>query len=276
MSEAIDATGIPAMPLEIERLKRSKTWRKCRAEPFLAFYVLNVWTGAFHGVPAGSLEDDDEALIEISQCPPLEWIRMRPLAMHGFEKRADGRLHHPIIEAVAKQAVTARDARKRTAKPAAETPQAILDAFEAFWIEYPRKIAKGAARTAYARALKKTGAEALLDSVKRFARLAAGREQRLVPHPTTWLNGERWLDGALSSVAAAITPAPSLWNGRGAALAAAIGPSAFEAWFGEAQLSADGHTITFAKSFKRDWAERTYTSQIRRVLGECRLDVQKS
>lgn len=68
--------------------------------------------------------------------------------------------------------------------------------FEGWWTLYPRKIGKGAARTAYARARKKASAEELEAAARRFAELmtAERREMRYVPHPTTWLNQERWAD----------------------------------------------------------------------------------
>lgn len=68
--------------------------------------------------------------------------------------------------------------------------------FEGWWTLYPRKIGKGAARTAYARARRKASAEELEAAARRFAALvtAERRDLRYVPHPTTWLNQERWAD----------------------------------------------------------------------------------
>lgn len=66
--------------------------------------------------------------------------------------------------------------------------------FEAFWAEVPRKIGKGAARKAYASALRKTDAETLLEAMRRFAASQAGKDAQFIPHPSTWLNAERWTD----------------------------------------------------------------------------------
>lgn len=70
--------------------------------------------------------------------------------------------------------------------------------FAAFWKAYPRKIAKGHARKAWRGAVRGRHiepkmiiltAEGFRDAVK------AGRtEQRFIPHPATWLNGERYDD----------------------------------------------------------------------------------
>jgi hypothetical protein len=72
--------------------------------------------------------------------------------------------------------------------------------FDRFWNLYPRKIGKGAARKAWATAVKRAeeGAMSILGgitvqtSLDRFDTREGGR---FIPHPSTWLNGDRWLDG---------------------------------------------------------------------------------
>lgn len=68
------------------------------------------------------------------------------------------------------------------------------DRFHEFWMEYPRKTDKGGARKAWARAVKLADPEVLVAGAKRYAAETRGREPRHVAHPSTWLNGERWLD----------------------------------------------------------------------------------
>jgi uncharacterized protein YdaU (DUF1376 family) len=63
--------------------------------------------------------------------------------------------------------------------------------FDEWWKAYPLKVGKGKARPAYAKALTKTTHEELLAAVQRCPWNA---DPRYIPHPTTWLNGERWLD----------------------------------------------------------------------------------
>lgn len=68
------------------------------------------------------------------------------------------------------------------------------DSFDRFWKAYPRKVSKGAARKAFAKA-SKTESLSLVDLLS-----AVDRYVRMKPpsldfcHPATWLNGERWLD----------------------------------------------------------------------------------
>lgn len=63
--------------------------------------------------------------------------------------------------------------------------------FDDFWEAYPRKVGKGAARTAYVKALRKTDAATILAAVYTYVAAAPTTEWA---HPTTWLNQERWLD----------------------------------------------------------------------------------
>ncbi len=70
--------------------------------------------------------------------------------------------------------------------------------FEAWWKEVPRKVGKGQARKAYRLARKKASLEELLLSIRRYAAGRDGEDPQYTVHPATWLNGERWLDGAES------------------------------------------------------------------------------
>lgn len=74
-------------------------------------------------------------------------------------------------------------------------------AFVAFWKAYPRKVDKGHARAAWVKAVKRADPQAIVAAAERFRdnpmRQARGTEY--TPHPTTWLNGERWNDEAATS-----------------------------------------------------------------------------
>ena len=63
--------------------------------------------------------------------------------------------------------------------------------FEEFWQTYPRKVGKGAARKAFTAAMLKTTASVVLQAL---ASQQFGSRERFIPHPSTWLNEERWLD----------------------------------------------------------------------------------
>ena len=73
--------------------------------------------------------------------------------------------------------------------------------FNAFWEVYPRKVGKGQARRAYKGARKKAPQETLVTTAKAYAVAVRGngKEPEFICHPSTWLNGERWLDEAVKT-----------------------------------------------------------------------------
>lgn len=90
-------------------------------------------------------------------------------------------------------------------------------AFEAFWRDYPRKLAKRVVRQKFAPALKRTDAATLLAGLATWCAYwrEAGTEEKYIPHPTTWLNRDDWdrtpppvskrnADAAAARVAAAV------------------------------------------------------------------------
>lgn len=86
--------------------------------------------------------------------------------------------------------------RLETTKPSSRQAGA-PDGFEEFWQEYPRRVGKGAALKAW----QKIRPDADLQSqILRAVRAQKNNEQwtkdggKFVPHPTTWLNQQRWLD----------------------------------------------------------------------------------
>jgi hypothetical protein len=68
--------------------------------------------------------------------------------------------------------------------------------FLAFWQAYPRRIGKGDARTAFRKASANADQNTIVQAAMAYARFVAEQkiEQKYIPHPATWLNGERWED----------------------------------------------------------------------------------
>ena len=64
--------------------------------------------------------------------------------------------------------------------------------FDAFWSAYPRKAGKRTAQTAYSKALKRATAEQILDGLMQL--IPSWTDPQYIPHPTTWLNRDGWLD----------------------------------------------------------------------------------
>ena len=68
-----------------------------------------------------------------------------------------------------------------------------IDRFELFWKQYPRKIAKPNALKAWLKIKPNDQlSQKMIDAVKQ--QKLSDREIQFVPHPATWLNGNRWED----------------------------------------------------------------------------------
>jgi len=69
--------------------------------------------------------------------------------------------------------------------------------FDDWYAVYPRKVGKGAAVRAFAKALKKTDAQTLTDALRRQLPWFESQDKPsgdFRPYPATWLNEERWAD----------------------------------------------------------------------------------
>lgn len=71
-------------------------------------------------------------------------------------------------------------------------------AFEEFWQAYPRKASKGAARTAWTKAIAKADPSVIIAAAAAY-RDDPNREDGFTAHAATWLNQERWDDEPLPS-----------------------------------------------------------------------------
>jgi hypothetical protein len=72
----------------------------------------------------------------------------------------------------------------------------VIDDFGRFWNVYPRRVSVVSAREAWAVAITKTTAQALIDAAQAYAS-DPHRDPTFTPSPANWLSGERWLDGPM-------------------------------------------------------------------------------
>lgn len=75
--------------------------------------------------------------------------------------------------------------------------------FAEFYMAYPRKVAKDAARRAFEKAAKSTDPGVIVEGARRFAADPNLPEKQYIPYPATWLNDGRWDDEALPQRSAA-------------------------------------------------------------------------
>jgi hypothetical protein len=113
----VDLRNFGYMPLELQRLRRSRTWLRCRRQPDIGFYTLNLWASSWHEIPAGSLEDDDDVLADAAMCEPEKWAVVRGDVLAGWTLCSDGRWYHrTVAEKVAEAWAAKCEQRLRTLK----------------------------------------------------------------------------------------------------------------------------------------------------------------
>jgi len=70
----------------------------------------------------------------------------------------------------------------------------IIQHFNTFWDLFPRKLGKGEAKQAFAKAVNTHGHDVVLDGLRRFVDDPNLPPKQFIPRPATWLNQERWDD----------------------------------------------------------------------------------
>lgn len=92
--------------------------------------------------------------------------------------------------------------------PSRKRSETTPEGFDAWWAQWPKKVAKAAALKAYKTALKKTDALTLGQSAAAFiaAEKRKGTAIEYIPNASTWLNQERWEDDTSTPALAAPKP----------------------------------------------------------------------
>ena len=111
-----DLQAFGFMPLDVGRLRRSKTWLIAKRRPEIGFYAMNLWMESWHQLPAGSLEPDDDLLADMAMCPPERWAEVRDDVMRGWALCSDGRLYHPVVAEKVNEAWDMRRAHSERAR----------------------------------------------------------------------------------------------------------------------------------------------------------------
>ena len=270
-SEA-DLRDFPFMPIMVQRLKRSRAWLLCKRRPELAFYLVNLWTEAWHSKPAGPLENDDLVLADAAMCSEATFAELRPDIMRGWVECHDGRLYHPVVaeqvliawerklaqRSRTEAARAARDAKRKGASSVTEDVTDVVtdskgqgqgqghldrssspgsddrartsavrslpkfpgarrtkvgpparkhpfpvDAFDRWYVAYPRKKARQDAERAFRKieAVDATPFAVLVAGIDAFRR--ENPDVAFWPYPATWLNGRRWEDETTGVAASA-------------------------------------------------------------------------
>lgn len=87
----------------------------------------------------------------------------------------------------------------------APTPDPASNRFDEFWAAYPKKVAKKKAAGIWKRRKLDKVADRIIADVKRRTTSDGEWVRGFVPHPTTYLNGDRWEDEVESETQQAVT-----------------------------------------------------------------------
>lgn len=92
-----DLRDFQFMPLDVVRFAQSDL--VALEDPQAVVAALLLWGASWHASPAGSLTDDDRTLSHLAGYgrATKEWLKVKPGALRGFVKCADGRLYHPVV-----------------------------------------------------------------------------------------------------------------------------------------------------------------------------------
>jgi hypothetical protein len=122
--------------------------------------------------------------------------RVRPTKKEEPRKNNQGSLKTLSPSDFSRDQKKKSDAKGLSGKTETETETKIkYDAFARFWQAYPRRVAKDAAKRAFAAAIKRgADAETLIAGARRYAIERQGQDHKYTKHPATWLNGGCWQD----------------------------------------------------------------------------------
>lgn len=180
----------------------------------------------FHYYTTGPLPNNDDDLATLAKCSKKQWSRVKPRIWSYFMEE-NGVLHNSrcdeeierrkyVIEQkkaagsiggkakhTLQQTLEHTLQRQSSIRPSEPEPESSTttsnplcanahDAFDEFWQAYPSKKDKKKARKAWTK-INPENLPAILEAIK----VQSETDQWLrgfIPHPTTWLNGERWQD----------------------------------------------------------------------------------
>jgi hypothetical protein len=162
----------------------------------------------------GGTDEDDNLQTLCGPCNSRKGNRLRQQRHRDNGRNAQGALLDRDAETDGSRGVTPPETDTENRTHVAPTPAELAADFGAWWEGYPRKVGRITAETAYRKARKHQSAPDLLAGRDRSiaAWKAEGREDRLIPHPTTWLNQGRWADEYATNGHAPLEEVPDTWR----------------------------------------------------------------
>lgn len=134
--------------------------------------------------------------------------------------------------------------------------------FEEFWQCCPRKVGKGKAREKYFIAVRSVTPQLLLDAMRRHKREVKDTETEFIPHPATWLHGERYHD----ELSLPETEPIGDWPEWKLCLARRIGEHNVKGWFSGVVMH--NGSLRVPRRFQADKIKNEFSIEIENALGK--------
>lgn len=226
VADAANADGDNAHP-GIEAVQRGSLYGRRHAIDLLAELVAEGWlevkeTGGGRGLATVYRlvmeRNSAMAALETVQSPPLKGAITsakqctgEPETVHCGAETVQSRVHPNVLS---NELLNEKNNEKNNARPGTLVSEAdglgassaladgdLIDdhhdgfassAFDLFWERYPRRVAKMAARRAWARAVKVAGGPGPI--MAGLSSAVFSPDPAFIPHPASWLNAGRWMD----------------------------------------------------------------------------------
>ena len=143
--------------------------------------------------------------------------------------------------------------------------------FEAFWLAYPRRIAKKEAFKAFQKAMREgADIEQILKAVEAYKKwLSCTEKWRPEPaHPTTWLNQGRYEDELEDAAPQPVSVSYKLPAEIVSKLKlVGMQENTIKRWFDDCQFIDGGKLIAFPTKFMLDYVKNQFEGHLRRAFG---------
>ena len=143
----------------------------------------------------GLLQFDGEEISRASQDHPLILL---PIQKPDSSVSPRDKQSHRETRTVSPRDSEARDTSliEPSVEPSSNRARAVTDVteFDYWYSHYPKKVGKGAARTAFFKARKKIDMDRLIGATIVYAASRRNQDKRYTLNPATWLNRESWED----------------------------------------------------------------------------------
>lgn len=114
------------LKLDYSRLFSSEFFAMANDAEFRAAFIL--WCKSMQQLPAGSLPNNDKALAGWCGKNVKQWVKIKDMALHGWQLADDGRLYHPVLAEVVNDILNKTDSKSKMPEHDEESKKGMTNA----------------------------------------------------------------------------------------------------------------------------------------------------